>query len=84
MLWHDMIQWGSDKAYHEKERQLKGRKEKRKIKSSSTGHSRDKFEERLDFKFYDFKALEVFLLVSLSYNDAHLYNYLIQVFFGVM
>nr|XP_012570042.2 desmoplakin-like [Cicer arietinum] len=49
----------SDKAYHEKERQLKGRKEKRKIKSSSTGHSRDKFEERLDFKFYDFKALEI-------------------------
>ncbi|CAJ2629385.1 unnamed protein product [Trifolium pratense] len=48
----------SDEAYHENERQVKDRKEKRKLYRSNR-HSRDKFQERLDFKFYDFKALEI-------------------------
>ncbi|XP_050890351.1 uncharacterized protein LOC127095748 [Lathyrus oleraceus] len=48
----------SDEAYHENERQLKDRKEKRMLYRSGR-NSRDKFPERLDFKFYDFKALEI-------------------------
>jgi len=60
-----MIQCDSDEAYDENERQLKDRKEKRKLCRSSR-HSRDKFQERLDFKFYDFKALEVSLSLTLS------------------
>ncbi|XP_058770127.1 uncharacterized protein LOC131643819 [Vicia villosa] len=48
----------SDEAYRENERQLKDRKEKRKLYRSGR-NSRDKFQERLDFKFYDFKALEI-------------------------
>jgi hypothetical protein len=75
MIWYDMIRCDSDEAYHENERQVKDRKEKRKLYRSSR-HSRDKFQERLDFKFYDFKALEVFILVSLSHYNIHLYNYI--------
>ncbi|WJX13906.1 hypothetical protein P8452_04240 [Trifolium repens] len=53
-----MIRCDSDEAYHENERQVKDRKEKWKLYRSSR-HSKDKFQERLDFKFYDFKALEI-------------------------
>jgi hypothetical protein len=70
-----MIRCDSDEAYHENERQVKDRKEKWKLYRSSR-HSKDKFQERLDFKFYDFKALEVFHLVSLSHYNVHLYNYI--------
>ncbi|KAK7343938.1 hypothetical protein VNO77_13073 [Canavalia gladiata] len=48
----------SDEAYYEKGKQLKDRKGKRKICSLSR-HSRDKIQERLDFKFYDFQAVEI-------------------------
>lgn len=72
-----MIRCDSDEAYHENERHVNDRKEKRKLYRSSR-HSRDKFQERLDFKFYDFKALEVFHLILLSHYNVHLYNYLMQ------
>ncbi|KAL5069294.1 hypothetical protein RYX36_020181 [Vicia faba] len=52
------FQCDSDEAYHENDRQMKDRKEKRKLHRSGR-NSRDKFQERLDFKFYDFKALEI-------------------------
>ncbi|XP_027364645.1 synaptonemal complex protein 1-like [Abrus precatorius] len=48
----------SDEAYYENGKQLKGRKGKSKICSLSR-HARNKFHERLDFKFYDFQALEI-------------------------
>ncbi|RDY10079.1 hypothetical protein CR513_05457, partial [Mucuna pruriens] len=53
-----MIQCGSVEAYYENGKQLKDRKGKRKICNLSR-HGRDKFQERLDFKFYDFQALEI-------------------------
>ncbi|KAL5139301.1 hypothetical protein HKD37_10G029258 [Glycine soja] len=53
-----MIQCGSVEAYYENGKQLKDGKGKRKICNLS-GHNRDKFQERLDFKFYDFQALEI-------------------------
>ena len=60
-----MIQCGSVEAYYENGKQLKDGKGKRKICNLS-GHNRDKFQERLDFKFYDFQALEVSLQLDLE------------------
>ncbi|XP_029128539.1 coiled-coil domain-containing protein 18-like [Cajanus cajan] len=50
----------SFKAYYDYEngKQVKDRKGKGKICNLSR-HSRDKFQERLDFKFYDFQAMEI-------------------------
>ncbi|TKY51727.1 Leghemoglobin C2 [Spatholobus suberectus] len=45
-------------GYYENGKQVRDRKGKRKICNLSR-HSRDKFQERLDFKFYDFQALEI-------------------------
>ncbi|KAJ1404743.1 NT-type C2 domain [Sesbania bispinosa] len=51
----------SDEAYHENEKQMKERNGKRKIYNLMSRHGigRDKFQERLDFKFYDFQALQI-------------------------
>nr|KYP60669.1 hypothetical protein KK1_023076 [Cajanus cajan] len=55
-----MIRCDSFKAYYDYEngKQVKDRKGKGKICNLSR-HSRDKFQERLDFKFYDFQAMEI-------------------------
>ncbi|KAK7391512.1 hypothetical protein VNO78_19928 [Psophocarpus tetragonolobus] len=53
--WQIMIQCGSVEGYYENGKQMKDRKGKRKI----CNLNRDKFQERLDFKFYDFQALEI-------------------------
>ncbi|KAG4908203.1 hypothetical protein JHK84_056729 [Glycine max] len=52
-----MIQSGSVEAYYENGKQLKDGKGKSKICNLSR-HGRDQFQERLDFKFSDFQALE--------------------------
>lgn len=78
-----MIQCDSDEAYCESEKQLKERKGKRETYNLNR-HVRDKIQERLDFKFYDFQALEVFLLLSLFLNNIRLYNYLISSSFGII
>ncbi|KAK7278625.1 hypothetical protein RJT34_23658 [Clitoria ternatea] len=48
----------SDEVNYESGNKLKDRKGKGKICNLGR-HSRDKFQERLDFKFYDFQALEI-------------------------
>ncbi|XP_057426416.1 uncharacterized protein LOC130719828 [Lotus japonicus] len=48
----------SDEAYCENEKQLKERRGKRETYNLNR-HVRDKIQERLDFKFYDFQALEI-------------------------
>ncbi|KAL5195561.1 hypothetical protein HKD37_20G057393 [Glycine soja] len=53
-----MIQSGSVEAYYENGKQLKDGKGKSKICNLSR-HGRDQFQERLDFKFSDFQALEI-------------------------
>ncbi|KAK7356425.1 hypothetical protein VNO80_15696 [Phaseolus coccineus] len=53
-----MIQCDSVEAYYENGKQLKERKGKKKTCNLSR-HGRYQFQERLDFKFYDFQALQI-------------------------
>ncbi|KAK8467762.1 hypothetical protein PHAVU_007G145600 [Phaseolus vulgaris] len=53
-----MIQCDSVEAYYENGKQLKDRKGKKKACNLSR-HGRDQCQERLDFKFFDFQALQI-------------------------
>ncbi|XP_061363783.1 uncharacterized protein LOC133307309 [Gastrolobium bilobum] len=48
----------SDEVYYDNEKQFKDRKGKRET-CHLNRHCRDRFQERMDFKFYDFQAFEV-------------------------
>jgi len=78
-----MIQSGSVEAYYENGKQLKDGKGKSKICNLSR-HGRDQFQERLDFKFSDFQALEVFLQLSISLSIKKVPGYILIILLSLL